>query len=175
MKMIQLDKFNDFVLVQLKHPHGSKMENDIEVIVLSKQRKVLSRDTLMGNRYWIGTTKITDWNNDGINELVYKYDAPVSSVPIMSKYEEVYGILKGKPKLKKIFELETEAFNCGPGDSSLITRTYSFEGKYKIKIKQVDFIVNCNSGKEENKKQEKRKIAESISYLKWNDSNNKYE
>lgn len=171
-KMIQIGKLNDYIIVQLKHPHGSKLENNIEVIILNNKRTVLSRDTLLGNRYWIGNIKVTDWNNDGKDELVYKYDDPVSSVAIMSKYEEVYLFSKETSKLNQIFRLETEEFNCGPGDSSLIARNYIFEGKYKIKVEQKKYIVDCNTDGE--KELQKRLVSKKLYHLIWDKKENKY-
>ncbi|MGB1041355.1 MAG: hypothetical protein ACPGVD_10815, partial [Flavobacteriales bacterium] len=68
-------------LVKIKYEDGSKLYYSYYVALINNEQQILESDFIEGCKYHNGTLRIEDWNNDGIQNIIYNIDYPTSSVP----------------------------------------------------------------------------------------------
>lgn len=176
--------FNGYVMVEIyydwyniiNHHHFSSFVSDLWLFD-PKTSERISTYRLNATRYQPWQINIKDLNKDGEQDIVASIFWGVSSVPVDYIYLELIQLDKKDRKLKSTFFIEEDSRDCGLAVEvgTQIVRTFHFENKNKIAIKEEYYSFDCENytdGGEEIKGKKKTKTL--YQTLHWNEKEFRY-
>lgn len=146
LDQISIESFNENTFVRIDYEGwGADKQNFIGVYLLDSNRTILSKGMISGAQNSIPELKIEDWNKDEIQELKVTLESAISVPDVVSTVETIYSFKK-EDGLKLIFEIEKEYRNCSSVmevKENFTSRSYSFTSKNNIKVKESNYLIDC--------------------------------
>ena len=173
------DSFNEYVLVEIyydwyKNPSNPYFSNFLSDLWLfdPKTSERIATYRLNGTRYEPWQINIKDLNKDGEQDIVASIFWGVSSVAVDYIELELIQFDQKDRKLKSTFFIQEDSRDCGLGVEvgTQIVKTFHFENKNKIAIKEEHYSFDCENykdGGEEIKGKKKTKTL--YRTLRWNE------
>lgn len=175
-------KFNKYILIKIPyHPEKQKKYNYSFVTDLwlfdPKTNERIATYRLEGTHYQPWGIEVKDLNKDGEQDIVASIFWGVSSVPVDYIYLELIQLDKKDRKLKSTFFIREDERDCGLGVviGTQIVRTFHFENKNKIAIKEEYYSFDCENYTDDGEEiKGKKKTKTLYQTLHWNEKEFQY-
>lgn len=160
----------------INHHHFSSFVTDLWLFD-PKTSERISTYRLNATRYQPWQINIKDLNKDGEQDIVASIFWGVSSVPVDYIYLELIQLDKKDRKLKSTFFIEEDSRDCGLAVEvgTQIVRTFHFENKNKIAIKEEYYSFDCENYTDDGEEiKGKKKTKTLYQTLHWNEKEFQY-
>lgn len=168
---LDIKTLNNQHLITFEYENSTSVINAIDLFLLDGSLNTLGKGVIMGCHYHNGSIRISDWNNDSKDEIIYRIDWPTQSVAFIEHREQVYRFTDSF-EFENIFEISLETRDCGPtsGEAGIIVeRSYKFIDSAQIKVSAVEYLIDCEDFEWHDKLENKKFKSKTNYLLVWNE------
>ena len=142
---VDIRTLNNQHLLIVEYDSETSGINAIDLFLLDDNLITLGKGVIMGCHYHNGSIRISDWDNNSRDEIIYRIDWPTQSVAFIEHQEKVYRFTDSY-EFENIFEIPLETRDCGPASGEkgiLVERSYKFIDSVQIKVSAVEYSIEC--------------------------------